>query len=67
MDVILLEKIDNLGGLGDKVNVKAGYGGNFLIPTRKAVSATKKNLAEFQAPLGQKVMQYNHKGELVEA
>ena len=49
MDVILLEKIDNLGGLGDKVNVKAGYGRNFLIPAGKAVAATKKNLAEFQA------------------
>lgn len=49
MDVILLEKIDNLGGLGDKVSVRAGYGRNFLIPTGKAVVATKKNLAEFQA------------------
>lgn len=49
MDVILLEKIDNLGVLGDKVSVKAGYGRNFLIPTGKAVTATKKNLAEFQA------------------
>lgn len=49
MDVILLEKIDNLGGLGDKVNVRAGYGRNFLIPTGKAVAATKKNLEEFQA------------------
>ena len=49
MDVILLEKIDNLGVLGDKVSVKAGYGRNFLIPAGKAVAATKKNLAEFQA------------------
>ena len=49
MDVILLEKIDNLGGLGDKVSVRAGYGRNFLIPTGKAVAATKKNLAEFEA------------------
>ncbi|MCB1828988.1 MAG: 50S ribosomal protein L9 [Chromatiaceae bacterium] len=49
MDVILLEKIDNLGGLGDKVSVSAGYGRNFLIPTGKAVAATKKNLAEFEA------------------
>ncbi|MCP4282983.1 MAG: 50S ribosomal protein L9 [Gammaproteobacteria bacterium] len=48
MDVILLEKIDNLGGLGDKVNVKAGYGRNFLIPAGKAVAATKKNLADFE-------------------
>ena len=49
MDVILLEKIDNLGGLGDKVSVKAGHGRNFLIPAGKAVAATKKNLAEFEA------------------
>ncbi|MCP5444392.1 MAG: 50S ribosomal protein L9 [Chromatiaceae bacterium] len=49
MDVILLEKIDNLGGLGDKVSVSAGYGRNFLIPTGKAVAATKKNLTEFEA------------------
>ena len=49
MEVILLEKIDNLGGLGDKVNVKPGYGRNFLIPSGKAVAATKENLAEFEA------------------
>ncbi|MCP3667001.1 MAG: 50S ribosomal protein L9 [Gammaproteobacteria bacterium] len=49
MEVILLEKIDNLGGLGDKVNVKPGYGRNFLIPGGKAVSATKANLADFEA------------------
>jgi len=49
MEVILLEKIDNLGGLGDKVNVKSGYGRNFLIPSGKAVTATKSNIAEFEA------------------
>ena len=49
MEVILLEKIDNLGGLGDKVNVKSGYGRNFLIPSGKAVTATKNNIAEFEA------------------
>lgn len=48
MEVILLEKIDNLGGLGDKVNVKSGYGRNFLIPSGKAVTATKSNIAEFE-------------------
>lgn len=47
MNVILLEKIRNLGTLGDKVNVKAGYARNFLIPQGKAVFATKENLAEF--------------------
>lgn len=43
-----MEKIDNLGGLGDKVSVRAGYGRNFLIPAGKAVAATTKNLEEFQ-------------------
>ncbi len=49
MQVILLEKVDNLGSLGDKVAVKSGYGRNFLIPTGKAVAATKSNVAEFEA------------------
>ncbi|MES9938263.1 MAG: 50S ribosomal protein L9 [Sedimenticola sp.] len=49
MDVILLEKVDNLGGLGDKVSVKPGYGRNFLIPGGKAVAATKANVEEFEA------------------
>ena len=44
-----MEKIENLGGLGDKVNVKPGYGRNFLIPSGKAVAATKSNLAAFEA------------------
>lgn len=48
MEVILLEKVENLGGLGDKVNVKPGYGRNFLIPSGKAVAATKDNIAEFE-------------------
>jgi large subunit ribosomal protein L9 len=48
MEVILLENIGNLGGLGDKVDVKAGYGRNFLIPHGKAVAATANNLAEFE-------------------
>lgn len=49
MEVILLEKIKNLGALGAKVNVKAGFGRNFLIPQGKAVPATTKNVAEFDA------------------
>lgn len=48
MEVILLEKIANLGGLGDKVNVKSGYGRNFLIPQGKAATATADKLAEFE-------------------
>jgi large subunit ribosomal protein L9 len=49
MQVILLEKVGRLGNLGDQVNVKAGYGRNFLIPFGKAVAATKANIAEFEA------------------
>lgn len=49
MEVILLENISNLGSLGDKVDVKAGYGRNFLIPQGKAVPATEANTAEFEA------------------
>jgi large subunit ribosomal protein L9 len=49
MQVILLEKVGRLGNLGDKVNVKSGYGRNFLIPYKKAVAATETNIAEFEA------------------
>lgn len=49
MEVILLEKVENLGGIGDKVKVKPGYGRNFLIPHGKAKLATADNLAEFEA------------------
>ena len=49
MQLILLQKVTNLGNLGDKVNVKPGYGRNFLVPQGKAVPATAANLAEFEA------------------
>ena len=49
MELILLQKVTNLGGLGDKVTVKPGYGRNFLVPQGKAVPATATNLAEFEA------------------
>ncbi|MGL6029643.1 MAG: 50S ribosomal protein L9 [Legionella sp.] len=48
MEVILLEKVRNLGGLGDKVNVKSGYGRNYLIPQNKAVFATAKSIELFE-------------------
>jgi large subunit ribosomal protein L9 len=48
MQIILLEKVVNLGGLGDVVRVKDGYARNFLIPTGKAKRATEKNLKEFE-------------------
>ncbi len=49
MQLILLQKVTNLGGLGDKVDVKPGYGRNYLVPQGKAVPATAANLAEFEA------------------
>ena len=48
MEVILLQKVENLGNLGDKVKVRAGYGRNFLIPQGKAKPATATNVAEFE-------------------
>jgi large subunit ribosomal protein L9 len=49
MEVILLEKVGKLGGLGDKVKVNAGYGRNYLLPFGKAVAATESNVADFEA------------------
>lgn len=49
MEVILLEKITNLGNLGDKVSVKGGYARNFLLPQGKATAATAENVAAFEA------------------
>lgn len=49
MQIILLEKIGNLGQLGDVITVKNGYARNFLIPQGKAKRATQENLAEFEA------------------
>ncbi|MBB5016053.1 50S ribosomal protein L9 [Rehaibacterium terrae] len=48
MELILLQKVTNLGNLGDKVKVKPGYGRNYLIPYGKAVPATEANIAEFE-------------------
>ncbi len=49
MEVILLEKVENLGGLGDRVHVKPGYGRNFLIPKGKATPATEEHIKAFEA------------------
>ena len=48
MQVILMERIENLGALGDIVDVKAGFARNFLVPQKKAKTATKSNIAEFE-------------------
>ncbi|GLX82946.1 50S ribosomal protein L9 [Thalassotalea eurytherma] len=49
MEVILLDKIAKLGGLGDKVTVKSGYARNYLLPKGKAVFASKANVEHFEA------------------
>jgi len=49
MELILLEKVQNLGNLGDRVKVKPGFGRNFLVPQGKAAPATEKNIALFEA------------------
>lgn len=49
MQVILQEKINKLGTIGDQVSVKAGYARNYLIPQNKAIAATKQNIASFEA------------------
>jgi len=48
MNIILMDKVHNLGQLGDKISVKAGYARNFLIPQGKAVLASEKNIANFE-------------------
>jgi len=48
MELILLEKIQNFGNLGDKVKVKPGFGRNYLLPQGKAVPATKANMEQFE-------------------
>ena len=49
MEVILLEKVANLGNLGDQVTVRPGYGRNYLVPGKKAVPATPENVKMFEA------------------
>jgi len=49
MDVILMENVENLGSVGDKVSVKSGFARNYLVPQGKAKMATAANMAEFEA------------------
>jgi large subunit ribosomal protein L9 len=49
MDIILLQKVANLGQIGDRVKVKSGYARNFLVPTGRATLATAANIAKFEA------------------
>jgi len=63
MQLILLQKVTNLGNLGDLVDVKPGYGRNFLVPQGKAVPATESNKAEFEA----KRAEYEAKAQAIHA
>jgi large subunit ribosomal protein L9 len=49
MEIILLQKIENIGAIGDRVRVKSGYARNYLIPQGKATLATAENIAKFEA------------------
>ena len=49
MEIILLQKVDNVGGIGDLVRVKSGYARNYLIPQGKATLATPENKAKFES------------------
>lgn len=61
MDVILLEKIGNLGEIGETTSVKSGFARNFLFPKGKAIPATKANLAEFEARKSELLAAHNEK------
>ena len=74
MQVILLDKIAKLGGLGDLVSVKSGYARNYLMPQKKAVFASKENVAKFEerraeleASLAEKLAAAQARGEAVNA
>lgn len=66
MKLILLEKVQKLGDLGDTVNVKSGYGRNFLVPQGKAVPATKDNVAMFEARRAELEVAANEKLSIAE-
>lgn len=65
MEVILLDKVGKLGNVGDRVDVKAGFGRNFLLPTGKAIAATAANIAEFEAKRAE--LESAAEGKLAEA
>ena len=67
MKLILMEKVYNLGDLGDTVKVRPGYGRNFLLPRGKAVPATKENLEHFEARRDELLRQANEKLAAAEA
>jgi len=60
MDIILLQKVANLGQIGDRVKVKSGYARNFLVPTGRATMATAANIAKFEAQRHELEAKANH-------
>ncbi len=67
MQIILLEKVVNLGQLGDVIRVKDGYARNFLIPSGKAQRATKKAIEEFETRRAEIETREREESERVEA
>ena len=65
MDIILLEQVENLGNIGDRVAVKPGYGRNYLLPKGKATLATPENIAVFEARRAE--LEAKHADELSKA
>jgi large subunit ribosomal protein L9 len=65
MEIILLEKVNNVGAIGDRVRVKSGYARNYLIPHGKATLATPANIAKFEARRAE--LEAKAAGELAEA
>ncbi len=61
MELILLEKVANLGDLGERVNVKPGFGRNYLVPQGKAIPATKSNVEHFESRREELMMIANEK------
>ncbi len=66
MDIILLQKVANLGQIGDRVKVKSGYARNFLVPTGKATMATAANIAKFEAQRVELEAKANHELKLAQ-
>jgi large subunit ribosomal protein L9 len=65
MEIILLEKVNNVGAIGDRVRVKSGYARNYLIPQGKATLATPANIAKFEARRAE--LEAKAAGEVAEA
>ena len=61
MNVILLDKVENLGAIGDLVSVKSGYGRNYLIPAGKAALATAENIKDLDVLINKSISEFKNK------